>query len=284
VTALSPSPSSAARPSAAQAARRHVRNLVCVRAGAQSLHGQWIAADRRDFDLFVSDYGGSPGRWRDAGSEYYELRLGPKWPCLHALLDEHAWLLDEYDAFWFPDDDLAADTATIDRMFAFFHAHELALAQPALTRNSFYTWNTLLQQRDSLLRLGNFVEVMAPIFSRSALRLCAPTFSESQSGWGLDWLWPALLQRENIGPIAVIDATPVRHTRRVGGELYRNHPTMDPRADAERVLLKYGLREVRAVAKYSTVQRVQLRPLPLAMRLSFWFKRLNGKRKHLFAR
>lgn len=260
-------------------ARRHPRNLIILRAGDASLHPAWTQGADRDFDIFVSYYGSSAGRHLD-DADYYEARPGPKWPALAALLREHDALLDAYDAFWFPDDDLAADTAVLNRMFAFFHAHQLALAQPALTRDSYFTWSTLLQAPRAQLRFTRFVEVMAPIFSRAALRLCAPTFDESRSGWGLDWIWPTLCERAGLGRIAVIDATPVRHTRPVGGELYRRHPEMAPRADAERVLKKYGLAEVRAVAKYSFRSQVVESALPLRQRLVFWFKRLNGRRKH----
>jgi hypothetical protein len=121
---------------------------------------------------------------------------------------------------------------------------------------------------------------MAPIFRRAALERCAPTFSESPSGWGLDWLWPVLCRAAGLGRIAVIDATPVRHTRPVGGELYRNHPELDPRGDAERVLRKHGIAEVRAVAKYAFEREVREQPLPAGTRAWYWLKRLNGKRKH----
>jgi len=122
---------------------RHVRNLVVLRAGDDSLHQGWIADPRRDFDLFISYYGAAPQQHaRDA--DYYEMRRGPKWPCIGALLAEHAPRIDAYDCVWFPDDDLAADTPTLNRMFAFFHAHALDLAQPALTPDSYYTWHTLL--------------------------------------------------------------------------------------------------------------------------------------------
>lgn len=258
---------------------RRSRNLVVVRAGDQSLHAQWIAAERRDFDLFVSYYGSAPGTYAGDG-EYYERRPGPKWPCIAALLHEHAATLEQYESVWFPDDDLAADTATIDRMFAFFHAYRLCLAQPALTHDSYYTWSTLLQDPGCHLRFNQFVEIMAPIFSRDALRVCAPSFAESDSGWGLDWLWPVLCRRAGLGPLAVIDATPVRHTRPCGGELYRRNPDLDPRADAKRVLRKYGLEEVRAEAKYSFEHRVQDVPLPATLRLVYGLRKLNGRRKH----
>jgi hypothetical protein len=262
---------------------RRPRNLVVLRAGDRSLHRDWVAGPARDFDLLVSYYGSTPGRHAE-DADLYEARPGPKWPCIGALLDEHPELVDAYDAFWFPDDDLAADTELINRMFAFFCAHRLCLAQPALTPNSYYTWDTLLQDPTCHLRFTGFVEVMAPLFNRAALKLCAHTFAESRSGWGLDWVWPALCRAEGLDAIAVLDATPVHHTRPVGGELYRNHADMDPRADAAEVVRKYGLQEVRAVAKYSVSGKVMDVPRRPAERFVFWLKRVNGRRKHLFSR
>jgi hypothetical protein len=259
---------------------RHPRNLVIVRAGDESLHREWIELPARDFDLFISYYGKTP--WRHCeDADFYESRPGPKWPCIAQLLQDHAELLAGYENFWFPDDDLSASTDVVNRMFAFFNAHRLSLAQPALTRNSHFTWRTLLQEPHCHLRHTRFIEVMAPIFSRDALRACAPTFTESPSGWGLDWVWPGLCDQAGLSGIAVLDATPVCHTRPVGGPLYLNHPELNPRADAERVIQKYGLQEVRAVAKYAVLRRVKDVPLPWLERLVFWFKRANGRRKHL---
>jgi len=264
-------------------ARGRRRNLVVVRAGDHSLHHGWLDAPARDFDLFVSYYGSAPGRHRHT-ADYYETRRGPKWTGIDQLLRDHAALLEGYEAFWFPDDDLETSGADIDRMFAFFRAYRLCLAQPALTRDSHHTWNTLLQEPDCHIRYGGFVEVMAPIFSRDALRVCRPTFAESRSGWGLDWLWPTLCADAGLDRIAVIDATPVRHTRPVGGELYRNNPDLDPRGEARRLLDRYGIPEVRALAKYSFGRRVREVSQPLGERIVFWFKRLNGQRKHRRAR
>jgi GR25 family glycosyltransferase involved in LPS biosynthesis len=272
-----PAPDPPAPPVPPVPARR--RNLVVLRAGDASLHPEWLSGRTRDFDLFISYYGKTPGRYRDE-ADFYEERPGPKWPAIAALLQQHPQLIEQYESFWFPDDDLSADTALIDRMFAFFCAYRLCLAQPALTRNSYHTWNTLLQDRRCHIRYTRFVEVMAPLFSRAALHLCAPTFAESRSGWGLDWVWPDLCRDAGLGRIALLDATPVHHTRPVGGELYRNHPEMNPRADAARLLRAYGIEDVRAVAKYSFEGQVREVALPLGERLLFWLKRLNGRRKH----
>jgi len=259
--------------------RLSARQLVVLRAGDHSLHRAWITEPRRDFDLFISYYGDVPGRYAQ-DAESWEYRPGPKWPGLAALLEEHAERIASYDSVWFPDDDLATNSASIDRMFAFFRAHELCLAQPALTADSPCTWHSLRQDPQCFLRWTGFVEVMAPIFSREALRVCQPSFSQSPSGWGLDWLWPGLCRSAGLSGIAVIDATPVQHTRPPGGELYRRHRELDPRADAARIIERHGLREVRALAKYSITHRLQAVPLPLHRRVMYWLKRLNGRRKH----
>jgi hypothetical protein len=258
---------------------RHPRNLIVVRAGDSSLHPQWIRSGPCDFDLLISYYGKSPGRYAD-DAQMYEVRSGPKWPCISALLNENAEFIERYEAVWFPDDDLATDTTLLNRMFAFFHAYQLSLAQPALTADSYCTWRTLRRDPKSHLRFNQFVEIMAPLFSREALRVCAPSFAESPSGWGLDWLWPRLCREAGIGRLAVIDATPVCHTRPCGGELYRNNPALDPRADAQRVLRKYGLQEARSSAKYSFESRVQEVPIPAPLRLLYEVRKYNGRRKH----
>ncbi|MDB5820411.1 MAG: hypothetical protein JWQ11_4051, partial [Rhizobacter sp.] len=159
-------------------------------------------------------------------------------------------------------------------------AYRLHLAQPALTPDSFHTWNTLLLEPGCHLRYTGFVEVMAPLFSQHALSVCASTFAESRSGWGLDWVWPVLCAEAGLAGIAVIDATPVWHTRPLGGELYRNHADLDPRADADRVIGRYGLQEIRAIAKYTMHGKVMDVPLSRLQRFVFWMKRLNGRRRH----
>ncbi|MFG6413229.1 DUF707 domain-containing protein [Roseateles sp. DC23W] len=254
------------------------RNLVVLRAGDASLHRGWIAEPGRDFDLFISYYGQKPDLHKD-DADHYEMRRGPKWSCIGDLLAEHPHLIDRYDAFWFPDDDLAATTETLNRMFGLFHGFGLALAQPALTRDSYYSWNTLLQHPRYVLRHVAFVEVMAPLFDRSSLRACLKTFTESRSGWGLDWVWPELAGRGRRDSIAVLDATPVKHTRPLGGDLYRNNPEMDPRLDEQRLLAQYGARGNRYANKYLLYGGIaRVRPT-LWEQLTLMVRRLNAQRR-----
>lgn len=254
------------------------KNLVVLRAGDGSLHPGWIAQPNRDFDIFVSYYGKQPGLHQDS-ADYYEHRPGPKWPCIAELLAAHPQLLEQYDAFWFPDDDLAAGTDTLNRMFALFHGHALALAQPALTADSYYSWKAVLQNPSYILRHVDFVEVMAPLFDRHALRVCLPTFAQSRSGWGLDWVWPSLVSRGRDAAVAIIDATPVKHTRPLGGDLYKNNPELNPALDEAKLVKLYGLGSRRSTARLVLHSVVSQQRPDWLTRLSLALRRLNAQRR-----
>lgn len=257
------------------------RNLIILRAGDKSLHLDWLANPQRDFDILVSYYGGQTDLYADS-ADLYEMRKGPKWSCIADLLRDQSQLVEQYDAFWFPDDDLATDTSNINRMFAFFHALDLNLAQPALTADSFYSWKNLLQDRSQLVRFTSFVEVMAPLFDRKTLQRCLPSFSESRSGWGLDWVWSHLCGQSPQLTMGIIDATPVKHTRPVasGGDLYKNNPELDPKKDQARLMAKYGLEAKAALGKYAPdLGGIILRSPYKVENLKQLVKRTNAARK-----
>ena len=260
-------------------ARRGIRNLVVLRAGDASLHAGWIAQPDRDFDLFISYFGKQPGM-HQADADYYEHRPGPKWSCIAELLADHPSLIDRYDAFWFPDDDLAATTDTVNRMFALFRGFSLSLAQPALTRDSYHTWPIVLERPDCVMRHVDFVEVMAPLFDRATLRACLKTFSMSRSGWGLDWIWPTMAGKGRTDSIAIIDATPVRHTRPLGGDLYRNHPELDPRQDEARLLAEFDLVKHRWSGKFRVYSVIARQPPSLGDRWRMAINRLKATHRY----
>jgi hypothetical protein len=188
-----------------------------ARAGNTSLHRKWISGEGRRFDLFLSCYGDRPQEYA-ADAEYLREMKSTKWPAWHAHILEESELIASYDAIWFPDDDLLIDTAGINKMFDLFMAFELALAQPTLSHDSYCSHPILLHDASHIVRFTNFVEVMGPVFSREALALLHPTFLQSRTGWGLDYLWPSLLSERGMGSkIGIIDAVSMTHTRPVGG-------------------------------------------------------------------
>jgi len=209
------------------------RFLVLARVGDSSLHAHWLRGAERKFDLYLSYYGKQPGRYR-SDAEHWREKGETKWPALAAHLSEDRQLLAGYEAVWIPDDDVLIDAAGINRMFELFLAFDLALAQPALSMDSHFSHSALLHAPGHVLRRTNFVEVMAPVFSRPALAVLEPTFTQSRIGWGLDHLWVQLLERAGMGErIAVIDAVQVVHTRPVGGgDIYRSSQGLSAEEDA----------------------------------------------------
>lgn len=195
------------------------RFLVICRAGDHSLHPQWLApVAEKNFDLWIDYYGNEHNKYLNDCDRYSEAK-GPKWARIHELIEELQDKVFEYDAVWFPDDDLSADGTTINRMFQCFTEYELSLAQPALTKDSYYSHWITLRNSGLTLRYTNFVEIMAPLFSRDALKSCWPTFNRNFTGWGLDYIWPTILSGKKI---AIMDKTPIWHTRPIGGgDLYK---------------------------------------------------------------
>jgi hypothetical protein len=189
-------------------------NLVIARAGSNSLHNCWVDRGKpRDWDLYLAPYQEIPPQ---GGLECDVGRIvpGPKWVGVRELLNRwDGWR--DYDYVWVPDDDLYANQDTITRMFDVAHALGLDLFAPALHESSHFAHFITMENRRFYGRWVGFVEIMMPGFRTSALEELLPTLelSETGWGWGLDSLWPKLLDYENV---AIIDGTPVIHTRPVG--------------------------------------------------------------------
>ena len=217
------------------------RFLVIVRAGDRSLHPRWTnSAATRSWDLVVSYYGSDAALYRDASVKRID-DAGAKWPGLHRLLCRERFWRD-YDYVWLPDDDLAIDEAGVDALFATVAAHDLALAQPALSWPSFYSHPITIRHPSFRLRFTDFVEIMAPCFARSALDICIETMAESASGWGFDWVWPQQVgARERR--CAVIDDVTVTHTRPIGGPNYAalRGTGIAPGAEAQSLRRRHGI-------------------------------------------
>jgi len=195
------------------------RNLVIVRAGNKSLHPDWLRGpEARNWDFVISYFGDDPDIYRRDDVVRIDSK-GPKWPPLKALLAEHPEYTQDYDYIWLPDDDLEMTTRDMNRFFDICREHDLELAQPSLTPNSPVTHPLVINNTLSRIRFTNFVEVMAPCFSAACLRRALPTFDGTQSGWGIDWLWPRIVAKPDTA-IAIVDDVVIRHTRPLGGPNY----------------------------------------------------------------
>ena len=195
-----------------------MKNLVISCVGDESLHPNWIS-DRKlkTFDLFLVYYGDDKNTWKK-DSDFYISAKGTKFELLNKVLKDCEDIIQEYDNIWFPDDDILSDTKTINRMFSIFAEYSLELAQPSLCRKSYISRDWLFTKNFpfSVIRFTNIIEGMVPIFSKNALNICKDTFSESVSGWGVEWMWIRLITNGNktVRKIAILDEVCVTHTRK----------------------------------------------------------------------
>jgi hypothetical protein len=134
-----------------------------------------------------------------------------------------------------PDDDLMTGWRDINRLFEICYRHSLMLAQPSLGANSFISHALTRQDERYWLRFSKFVEIMCPLFSREALRICIETFKGMNSGWGLDHMWLRLLG-DIASRIAIIDEVAVLHGRPIG----QNYNRAEALEEAKRLLQLYG--------------------------------------------
>jgi Protein of unknown function (DUF707) len=235
------------------------RNLVLARVGADSLHPEWLdGAASRSWDLRLVPYQDMPDR-RDVDCVVGDVIPGPKWSGLRTLLNAwDGWR--EYDYIWMPDDDLRASPETIDAMFAVARALGLDLFAPALHESSSFAHFSTVRNRRFHGRWVGFVEIMMPGFSRAALEELLPTLdlTETGWGWGLDSVWPKLLDYDNVG---VIDGTPVVHTRPVG-RMRDQDLARRVIAESDRLLAAHDCRQAHTTfgAFDATLQRVETTP------------------------
>lgn len=187
----------------------NTRNCVMSAVGKNSLHRMWTEGDG-DFDLHLIVYDDSLERFRN-DAEYVTHIKGLKLKVIYKYLEANPQFKDKYDYFFFPDDDIRMDAATINALFGAMRRYGLKIAQPAL-RMSYYTWQHTLYDRYCKLRYTNFVEMMVPCFSREALQKVLFTFNENETGWGTETHWP-LLTNATSQDMAIIDEVSVVHTR-----------------------------------------------------------------------
>jgi len=200
------------------------RFLALFRAGKNSLHPKLVARlGEQNFDYALSWYADEdPAALGMAeGAAFVHRVKGQKWPGLVATFDAMADVIAGYDYVWMPDDDLLCEPETVSEFFNVVADLGLDLAQPALAPGSSFVHQIVGQHPDFQVRFTNFIELMCPLMSRDMLARALPTMRDTLSGWGIDAVWPRLTR---AGRIAIVDATPILHTRPIlGGDGYQTN-------------------------------------------------------------
>jgi len=207
------------------------RNCVISAVGRGSLHKEWIK-ESPDFDLHLLIYDDSYSYfYKD--TDFIFCQRGYKLKLVYNYLQKNPDYLKKYDYFFLPDDDISISTGNIHALFKMMGKYKLEIVQPALV-DSYYTYECTLKQKFSTLRYVNFVEMMAPCFSRNALKKVLFTFNENKQGWGSEYHWPVLIGFTGK-EMALLDKIEAIHTRPLQSFSLENHN------DGMKYIKKYGL-------------------------------------------
>jgi hypothetical protein len=136
----------------------------------------------------------------------------PKFKILNQMLKEVS--MRDFDVLLVLDDDIVLPRGFIDAFIAAQQQCDFSLCQPARTHTSWID-HRMVEQEDGLMgRQTRFVEI-GPVFSiRSDLFDTLLPFDErSPMGWGLDFVWPILVEGRGL-KMGIIDAVPVDHSLR----------------------------------------------------------------------
>ena len=198
-------------------------NLIVVRAGQNSLHPHWLNLpyESRDFDLVVSYFNETAYKTHQPEDGVTALLVkGGKWDGLYKSFQQIPAYKD-YAYIWLPDDDIDTTAGTLNEMFAQARTHDLAVCQPSLSLDSYYSHLMFLQCAGFKLRYTNYIEIMVPCLSLPVFEQVLPLFEDTMSGYGLDYLWCRL---PGAGPkkAAVLDEISVHHTRPIGSQLRKS--------------------------------------------------------------
>lgn len=213
------------------------KNIIIIPCGDNSLHINWIT-EYSNFDIGFIYYGSDDNKFNEYKEKSkFSLKLkGEKWFLINEFLNKYNNDLKNYEYFWFPDDDLQGNTDSINKLFEINKFYNLELSQPSL--DGFISHEIVKHVNGNILRYTNFVEIICPLMSFSSLLKLKHTFTLTQSGWGIDFLWTKLLNNPT-DKIAIIDDVIITHTKPVGGDYSRLN--VNPMDELNYILRTYNL-------------------------------------------
>lgn len=153
----------------------------------------------------------------------HEPGFSPKFVLLNRLMSGVDLSLYSYVVV--TDDDIELPANFLDTYLALVRKHDLSLAQPARTHDSYIDHQFVAALDGVEARQTRFVEI-GPLFSiaSDAYEALLPFDESAPMGWGLDFAWPVVLE-ERGRRLGIVDATPVRHALRKPVSLYHHGNT-----------------------------------------------------------
>ncbi|QNI66415.1 hypothetical protein [Synechococcus sp. BMK-MC-1] len=146
-----------------------------------------------------------------------------------------------YDQFLVLNGDVMVSWRDLNTCFSMAAMHSLDVFQPSMSRDSFYTYNHLLNKPGYFLEKVDFTEVMMLGLSKRLLKEFAALDVFSISGWGIDrLLLPKLIADHGFNPPSVIHACIAKHCKPVesGKIVFSNSKTAKEEYDDLDKLIK----------------------------------------------
>lgn len=142
----------------------------------------------------------------------HHICTGGKWIGICNLLQTHPELLNEYEYFWFPDDDIETSPEDISQFLKLAQNEGFKLAQPSLTPQSVYAYRLTISNPRFNFRRTNFVELMMPLIHRDLLLQLLPIMSDKHAALGVDWVWHTWVSSP-MKQVAIVDSVQMGHYR-----------------------------------------------------------------------
>lgn len=211
------------------------KNLVVACVGNNSLHKEWLKGEESTFDLVLIYYGEGKEIEYSNDTKFIVQGKGFKYRLIESFLSEYWGEIKDYDYISFTDDDLLASSSCFNNVFNKMKEYDLWISQPSLSHDSFINHKELEQNDKSILRYTSFVEIMTPFFKTSILEKIKHTINDTDSGWGLEFLWFDMLDAPQ-DKFAIIDDCCFKHTKPFTGNY---PPGVNPSADWQRTIDKF---------------------------------------------
>lgn len=136
----------------------------------------------------------------------------PKFIAINELINLHR--IEEFDYIIVCDDDIIIPNNFLDAFISAQSSCDFSIAQPARTATSCGSKAITISQTGTYARQTRFVEI-GPLFSvaRKIYHEIFPFDENNTMGWGTDYHWPVLIEKNNL-MMGIIDSTPVDHSIR----------------------------------------------------------------------
>ncbi|CAN1182199.1 hypothetical protein LINPERPRIM_LOCUS40718 [Linum perenne] len=164
-----------------------------------------------DFTILLFHYDGRVTEWDvfewSKTAIHISVKRQTKWWYAKRFL--HPDVIAPYEYIFIWDEDLGVEHFNADKYIHLVKKHGLEISQPGLEPNNGLTWQMTKRLGDR--EVHNFVEIMAPVFSRNAWR-CVWHMIQNDlvHGWGLDFALRRCVEpaHEKIG---VVDSQWIIH-------------------------------------------------------------------------